>query len=101
MAVGIDGGTDAGAFINVTGLGEELDVERHSLWLDGCLGVGVTYLALTGEWIEPLPLLGVGAKISVTLSGSILHLYMVAFPCVKSAQGCLTHAEYLALFVLL
>ena len=70
VAVGVDRGADADAFVNVTGLGEELDVEGHTLDFAGGLGVGIAKLALTCEGVEPLPFLAVGAEVGVTLSGS-------------------------------
>ena len=73
VAVGVYRGADACAFINVACLGEELDVERHSLWLDGGLGVDVAYLALTSEGVEPLPFLGEAAEFGVGLGGFCLH----------------------------
>lgn len=57
----------------MTRLGEELYVERHSLQLDGGLGMGVAYLALTGEGVEPLPFLTVGTEVGVTLGGFSIH----------------------------
>ncbi len=73
VAVGVYRGADASAFIDMPCLGEELDVEGHSLGLDGGLGVGVAYLALAGEGVVPLPFLTVGAEVGVGLGGFSLH----------------------------
>lgn len=73
VTVDVDGGADAGAFVNVTCLGEELDVEGHALYLLGGLGVSIPYLALTGEWVYPLPLLSEAAEFCVGLGGAAVH----------------------------
>ena len=73
VAVGVDRGADAGAFIYVSCLGEELDVERHSLGLDGGLGMDVAYILLACKGIYPFPLFGEVAEVGVGLGGFSLH----------------------------
>lgn len=48
--------TDAFTFIYVSGLGEELDVERFALYVPRCLWMHITSYLLSAAWVYPLPL---------------------------------------------
>lgn len=72
VAVGVNHKAGADTFVNVTCLGEELYLERHSLGGDGSLGMDVAYILLACEGIYPFPLLGEVAEVGVGLSGTHL-----------------------------
>lgn len=58
---------DAFAFIYVSGLGEELDIERLALHLPRCLRMHVASNLLTAAWVYPLPLLAELTKVLIRL----------------------------------
>ena len=64
MAVGVYGKADACASVYVSCLGEELDVERHTLHVSGCLRWIEASDALSRAWVVPLPLLHKAAQLS-------------------------------------
>ena len=48
--------TDAFTFIYMTGLSEELDVERFALYVPSCLRMHIASYLLSAAWVYPLPL---------------------------------------------
>ena len=58
---------DAFAFIYVSGLGEELDVERLALYLPRCLRMNIASYLLTAAWVYPLPLLAELTEVLIRL----------------------------------
>lgn len=67
MAYGVNGEADAGASVYVSCLGEELDVERHTLHVSGCLRRIETRDSLSCAWVVPLPFFYKSAQLSVGL----------------------------------
>lgn len=59
--------TDAFTFIYVSGLGEELDVERLALYLPRCLRMNIASYMLTAAWVYPLPLLAELTEVLIRL----------------------------------
>ena len=68
VAHNIDGEAHAVAFIYVSRLGEELDVERQAAYVSCRLRWIVACHTVSCAWIIPLPLLHVAAKLCVRLS---------------------------------
>ena len=74
MAVGVYGKADACASVYVSCLGEELDVERHTLHVSGCLRRIETRDSTSRAWVVPLPFLHISAQLGVGL-GWLSHCY--------------------------
>lgn len=70
MPHGVYGKTDACAYVHMPGLGEELDVERHSLHVPCRLRRIKPRDTLSRAWVMPLPFLHVSAKLGVGLDWS-------------------------------
>lgn len=64
MAYGVNGEADAGADVYVSRLCEETNVERHTLYVPGCLRWIEASDALSRAWVVPLPLLHKAAQLS-------------------------------------
>ena len=67
MTVGVYGEADACARVYVSCLGEELDVERHTLHVSGCLRRIEARDSLSCAWVVPLPFFHKSAQLSVGL----------------------------------
>lgn len=81
MAHNIDGKTYAVAFIYVSRLGEELDIERQAGYVSCCLWWIVASNVVPRAWIVPLPLLHVVAKLCVGLGCThVFNLLMAEIP---------------------
>ncbi len=65
MSVGVYGEADACADVYVSCLGEEPDVERHTLHVSGCLRRIEARDSLSCAWVVPLPFLHKSAKLGV------------------------------------
>lgn len=63
MAYGVNGEADAGAGVYVSRLSEETNVERHTLYVPGCLRWIEASDALSRAWVVPLPLLHEAAQL--------------------------------------
>lgn len=60
---GVNGEADAGAGVYVSRLGEETNVERHTLYVLSCLRWIEACDALSRAWVVPLPLLHEAAQL--------------------------------------
>lgn len=76
---------DAFAFIYVSGLGEELDVERLALYLPRRLRMHVASYLLTAEWIYPLPLFAELAKVLIRLMIFCHNSHLLVYECLHVA----------------
>lgn len=63
VAYGVNGEADAGSGVYVSRLSEETNVERHTLYVPGCLRWIETCDALSRAWVVPLPLLHEAAQL--------------------------------------
>lgn len=63
VAYGVNGEADAGAGVYVSRLCEETNVERHTLYVPGCLRWIEACDALSRAWVVPLPLLHEAAQL--------------------------------------
>ena len=63
VAYGVNGEADAGAGIYVSRLCKETNVERHTLYVPGCLRWIEAGDALSRAWVVPLPLLHKAAQL--------------------------------------
>lgn len=64
MAYSVNREADAGAGVYVSRLCEETNVERHTLYVPGCLRWIEASDALSCAWVVPLPLLHKAAQLS-------------------------------------
>lgn len=77
MAVGIYGEADACAFINMASLGEELDVERHTLHITRCLWRIEARDSASCTRVVPLPFLHISTQLGVGLI-ILCHAYHIS-----------------------
>lgn len=72
MAVGVYGKADACARVYMSALGKELDIERHTLHVPGCLRRIEARDTLSRARVIPLPFLHISTKLGIGL-GWFLH----------------------------
>lgn len=69
----VDGKTNAVALVYMPCFCEELDVERMAFYLGGTLRMHIARHKLMAARVNPLPLFGVLAKVSVGLLRTTIH----------------------------
>lgn len=77
--------TDAFAFIYVSGLGEELDVERLALYLPRRLRMHVSSYLLTAAWVYPLPLFAELTEVLIRLMIFCHNSHLLVYECLHVA----------------